>query len=250
MFSPLKFLLNKILDTLFPQFCLNCKKEGSLICFNCLQSIEPAEYLYCPFCSKPFRVMKTKRQRKGVCYRHRHSYLSGLFSAGSYQDPLIQRMIHCLKYPPFLKDLARPLAYLIIAHILLTEKQNFIKKAKNPLFVPLPLHKKRERERGFNQAELIARHLSDFFEIPLESTNLIKIKKTKPQTGLNKIQRQENVKGAFYLKNPLAITNKTIFLVDDVFTTGSTLSEAARILKKAGAHQVWGIVVARSNIFS
>lgn len=233
-------MLKKILvHILFPQFCLNCKREGVLVCEDCLSSIDLSEFNYCPFCQTPKRVFT-----EGTCSSHRKMKLSGLFSATSYQNPLVKKIISKFKYEPFLKNLTSPLTSLIIAHFLLSENKLISQNKENSGFLPVPLAKFRERWRGFNQAALIAQTLSKFYKIPLFN-NLIKTKQTQPQVELKKKEREKNIRGVFTVKNPREIRGKRIFLVDDVFTTGSTMEECARILREAGCREVWGIVVAR-----
>ena len=140
------------------------------------------------------------------------------------------------------------MAYLIIAHFDITKNKLFQKTGENSVFIPIPLHKTKKRKRGFNQSELIAKELSKSLNIPLKTDILVKTKKTQTQTNLTKEQRAENVKNAFIIKNPQSIEGKTVFLVDDVFTTGSTMKECAKTLKKAGATYVWGIAVAREPL--
>ncbi len=237
-----KFLVH----ILFPQFCLSCKREGVLVCEDCLSSIDLSEFDYCPFCQTPRRVFAclSGRQEEGTCPSHRKMKLSGIFSATSYQNPLVKKLVSKFKYEPFLKNLTSPLTSLIIAHFLLSENKLILQNKGNSVFLPVPLAKFRERWRGFNQAALIAQTLSKFYKIPL-SNNLIKIKQTQPQVELKKEEREKNIRGVFTVKNPQEIQEKRIFLVDDVFTTGNTMEECARILRKAGCREVWGIVIAR-----
>ncbi len=228
------------LDIFFPQFCLACRKEGDLICKDCLSTIEISEFNFCPFCQKPKRVFGN-----GKCEIHQKMNLDGLFNPTSYKDLLVKKLITKLKYEPFLKTLSSPLAFLIISHFLLTENKLIAEAPESSFFIPVPLSPARKRWRGFNQSEEIARELSIFFNVPVSFNNLIKIKTTQPQIELKKEEREKNVQGAFELKNPQIIRGKRIFLIDDVFTTGSTMEECSKTLKQAGAHQVWGIVVAR-----
>lgn len=256
-------LKNFLVRILFPQFCLNCKREGVLVCEDCLSSIDLSEFNYCPFCQTPKRVFTeglftnsqerdsngstetSKRlQCRGTCPGHRKMKLSGLFSATSYQNPLVKKLISKFKYEPFLKNLTSPLTSLIIAHFLLSENKLVSQNKENSVFLPVPLAKFRERWRGFNQAALIAQALSKFYKISLFN-NLIKIKQTQPQLELKREEREKNIKGVFTVKNPQEIQGKRIFLIDDVFTTGSTMEECARVLKKARCREVWGIVIAR-----
>lgn len=233
-------LKNFLIHILFPQFCLNCKREGVLVCEDCLSSIDLSEFNYCPFCQTPKRVFE-----EGTCPSHRKMKLSGLFSATSYQNPLVKKLVSKFKYEPFLKNLTSPLTSLIIAHFLLSENKLISQNKEDSVFLSVPLAKFRERWRGFNQTALIAQALSKFYKIPLLNNNLIKIKQTQPQVELKREEREKNIRGVFTVKNPQEIQGKRVFLVDDVFTTGSTMEECARILRKAGCREVWGIVVAR-----
>lgn len=231
-----KFLLN----TFFPQFCLGCNKEGDVICPDCFFLIEISEYQFCPFCKKPQRVLK-----KGTCSLHSKNALNGLFSAVSYKTPLAQALIKNFKYEPFLRILAKPLTYLIIASLILSGKRKIFYPQKKSLLIPIPLSNFRKRWRGFNQAEEIAKILSIFFKVPMVSNNFVKIKGTESQVDLKEKEREKNVRNVFKVKSPEIFKAKKIFIVDDVFTTGATLEEAAKTLKQSGAKEVWGIVVAR-----
>ena len=236
MISPKKI----ILSALFPQFCLNCDKEGALLCPDCLALIEITDFIFCPFCGKPNRVFQ-----KGVCPDHRSFRLDGLYFAASYQDKLVKKMITQFKYKPYLKALAPTLAFLIITHFIKTKNTMVFKNGENSAIIPVPLHKAKKRKRGYNQSELIAEIVAAYFQTPFSNDVLLKIKKTAPQVGLSSQERAKNLNGVFAIKNPAQIAGKKIFLVDDVFTTGATMEEAAKILNAAGARSVWGITVAR-----
>jgi len=238
----LKKIKNIILDTIYPQFCLNCSKEGSIICVDCLSLIEISEYTFCPFCSTPSRVFG-----RGACNTHQNKNLNGLFSATSYEEPLVKKLIYNFKYSLFLKTLSPYLAYLIIAHFTTSQNKQILNSGENSLFIPMPIHKSKKRARGFNQSELIADELSLVLKIPTKNNILIKTKKTQSQTKLTKEERIQNVKDSFKIIDIPAINKKIVFLVDDVFTTGSTMFEAAKILKKHGALQVWGVTVSRES---
>lgn len=236
-------LKKNIIDTIFPNFCLNCAKEGLLICPDCFGCIPISEYNFCPFCPKPRRVMKP-----GKCASHQSMKLNGLFTAVPYQDKIVKKMLRYFKYPPYLKGLAQPLAQLIIAHFLLSENKLIFHSQGQALLLPIPLWPKKEKQRGYNQSLLIAEQLSRAIQIPIFKNNLIKIKNTKPQVGLNREKRKENLWGAFAVRKPADFTGKIIFLIDDVFTTGSTMEECAKVIKQTGAKQVWGVAVAREGL--
>jgi ComF family protein len=211
-----------ILDLIFPKFCLGCKRERSFLCEDCFSTLE---------------ISTTHQKFKG-------KNLTDLYFPVNYENFLVKRLIQNFKYPPLIKELKKELASLIISHFLLLDKKpNF----SDFFLVPVPLSKKKLKWRGFNQAEEIAKELSNFLKIPLISDCLIKMKETKDQVELSEKERRENVKGVFFVKNKEKIWGKDVLLVDDVFTTGSTMEEAARVLKEAGAKKIVGIVVAKAS---
>jgi len=113
------------------------------------------------------------------------------------------------------------------------------------LMLPVPLHIKKLRERGFNQSLLLARQLANKWTIPVDFSLLKRQKFTLSQTGLNKKEREENIRGAFVVSDKKKVTGKKIILVDDVYTTGATLNECAKTLRKAGAVEVAVLTLAR-----
>lgn len=118
---------------------------------------------------------------------------------------------------------------------------------KTDLLIPVPLDKKRYREREFNQAHLLAKVVSRRFKIPFSPSALRRTKITLPQTGLNLKQRKENVKGLFRVARARECRGKTVLIIDDVFTTGSTANECAKVLSLAGAREVNILTVARGE---
>lgn len=236
MVKSLSKIQNFILDLLFPKFCINCKKEGEYLCQDCQALLDISEFNYC-LCEHPLRMPDP-----GKCKRCFSKKLNGLFSAVPYQNALVQKMIKIFKYEPYAKELAKPLSSLILAHFELIEK-NF--GTLEYSLIPVPLHKKRLKQRGFNQAEEIGKILSESLGIPLLKNILIRVKETLPQAELKAREREENIKGAFAIIHKNSIERKKILLVDDVYTTGATLEECAKILKFSGVKEVWGITVAR-----
>jgi len=230
------------LNLLFPLYCINCQGEKDYLCQDCFSLIDIQNNQYCPFCNPAKIVFDGK-----TCYSCRKSKkLTGLFCAASYQNFIIKKLISQFKYEPYIKELAKPLAVLIIQHFqALDYPPPFFKDRAGFVLMPVPLHKKRLKMRGFNQAEEIALQLSLFFKMPLISDCLLKTKQTLHQAQLSKKERTDNVKSAFVCQNKNLIKEKKILLVDDVFTTGSTMEECARVLKDSGAKEVWGIAAAR-----
>ena len=217
----LKKFTDLCLEIIFPKFCFNCQKEGSYLCQDCQSILE---------------VSKTHEAYRG-------QNIKDLYFALPYRSSLVKNLIRKFKYQPFVKELAKSLSFLIIEHFhLLDNKPDF----KNFIIIPVPLEKIKLKWRGFNQAEEIAGELADSLGLPFFNNVLAKTKPTQPQTELTGKKRKENIKGVFSVKNEGLAKNKKILLVDDVFTTGATMEEAARTLKSAGAKEVIGIVIARA----
>ena len=168
-----------------------------------------------------------------------------MYFALPYQESFLTRkLIYQFKYEPHIKQLAAPLASLMEEHFGLIQKTPFTSKS---LLVPIPIERTRLKSRGYNQTEELAKELVKKFSVPAALNNLVKVKRTKPQVKLSAKERQENLRGAFAVQNPEEISGKEIFLVDDVYTTGATMEECARVLLKAGAKAVWGIAIAREG---
>ena len=221
---------NLILDVLFPKFCLNCQREGNYLCQDCQELLEIS----------------------GFHQNYPAQNLGDLYFAVDYKNTLIKKIIKLFKYEPLVKELGKTLSSLVITHFqLMDQKPNFYPGPKlgrgsaDFILIPVPLGKKRLKWRGFNQAEELGKELAVFFRIPLISNCLVKIKETFPQVKLTDEARKENVKGVFSIENKELIKNKNILLIDDVYTTGTTLQECAGVLKKAGAKKIIGIVIAR-----
>lgn len=158
----------------------------------------------------------------------------------SYKDEVIRNALHIYKYGRA-QELAEPLGVFLISAL----KRSFPLRMKNTVIIPIPLHWRRKRERGFNQSELLAKRVGAAFQIPVSVDSLIRTRNTPPQIKMeDDEQRKANITNAFSVKNPETIQDKTVLLIDDVATSGSTLEEAARILRESGARTVWAATVA------
>lgn len=208
----IKTFINKILNIIFPQQCLGCGISNTYLCPKCRKQL-------------PYPEIKN----------------DDIWAAISYESRLIKKAIRTLKYKKARK-IAQPLAELISERINLTNYRS----GTSIVIIPIPVSAKRLRERGFNQAQLIAKHLSDITGLPSFTNVLYKNQHTLSQVETkSREKRLKNLKNSFAVKNAELIKNKTIFIVDDVSTTGATISEARKVLKKAGAKKVVGLVVAR-----
>jgi len=253
MFPSLRKVQNIILDILFPPICLNCRKsfnhQNKLICENCLSLIKINYTLFCPICRA--RLADNKR----VCAHYydydddhdkkKRSFYYYLAAAGNYDDPVLQNLIHYFKYKRF-KNLAPILGEILIKY-LNNLFENWKLKIENFIIVPVPLHPRRERERGFNQAKILAEIVAHHFNLTLIDA-LKRIKNTKPQAKIKDIEkRMKNISNCFVTKSQEVIKGKNIILIDDVFTSGATINEAVKVLKQNGAKKVIALVLAKAG---
>jgi len=213
---------NSLLEIFFPKFCFGCQKEGAYLCPDCKSILEIS----------------------GFHQRFQTKHLSDLYFATEYKNPLIKNLIQRFKYEPFVKELFIPLSSLIIDHFQLFDNPPLF---SNGMLIPVPLEKRKLKWRGFNQSEEIGKEISKFLKIPQINDVLIRKKETLPQVELNEKEREKNILDAFVCENKEKIQGKKILLVDDVYTTGSTMKEAAKTLKEAGAKEIIGIVIARAK---
>lgn len=223
-----------ILDLIFPKFCLGCAAEGTYLCPRCQNKIVTVKYQTCPTC-------KIITQRGAWCTTHRKNQaLSGIITLGHYHDPILRETIHLIKYRR-VDELIKTLATLAASHF-----SPLIPHAK-VILIPVPLHPWRLRFRDFNQAELLAIELSNILQLTsLPVHCLVRTRNTQPQADLPYQKRLTNVSDSFaWIGDSPVIKNKTIWLLDDVATTGATLEECAKVIKLNGAKSVWGLVLAK-----
>lgn len=191
----------------------------------------------CQVCGIPFVGIGTDHLC-GDCLKNPPSF--DVARAGFVYEGHCRELIHAFKYQNK-THLRRPLA--LLARERLTE---FVASRCPDLIVPVPLHRKRLRSRGFNQAVLLGELLAYEWRLPLERQVLQRVRWTKPQINLSADDRRENVKGAFAVADSVAVAGKRVLILDDVLTTGSTVEECSRMLKRAGAVDVAVITVARA----
>jgi len=224
--SAKKFLI----DLFFPPHCVNCNKEGDWLCNDCQGRIKIINSIFCSKCN----MLTTDRKLCDFC--RRNSNLKGILFLGYYSDEILKKAIWGFKYN-FVKEVGQSLSLLLADY--LEGKLDF----DDGVLVAVPLNKHRLSWRGFNQSEILARGISDKLNIPFQKNVLERVKNTQSQIGLSRKERLENVASAFKVVDK--IDQKRVFLVDDVFTTGSTLEECAKELKEFGVKEVWGVVLAK-----
>lgn len=245
-------LLTKIkevaLELLFPIKCAACEKEtagkrkNKLICTDCLKKLSPSLNFYCPLCEA--RVANGElcfSCRLLISNTENKFYLDRLLYPFSYKDPAIQKIIQAFKYR-FIKSLDEPIGKLIANYLnKIMEQFNL----EDYSIVPVPLHKRKYNQRGYNQSELIAQKISPTNTNQLVSICLVKRRATKDQAKLKENKRLRNLKDAFFCPKPWLVAGRRILLVDDVYTTGTTMAECAKVLKESGAKEVVGLAIAR-----
>lgn len=222
-------MLNELLNRFLPQFCAYCEKEGSVFCDSCVRRISSDGIFECPVC----------RENSAFGFRHEKckGNLDSIIAVAHYANPTVQSLLKVFKYE-YIESIGD-----IIGKIMTRFLETHISLI--PCFdaiIPITLHKKRFAIRGFNQAEIIAKHISAFFEKPIYNDLIFRNRATKRQVDLHGDLRKENVCGAFSAtkKSP-----KRILLIDDVATTCSTLEEAAKVLKSAGCEYASAFVFAK-----
>lgn len=246
---------------LFPSSCRLCESpllqfSRLPVCSACIDSIQSFDLVRCDICGEAVNTFQNGEEPVlcGMCRRARPGFLRA-YAYGSH-DGALRGLIHLLKYQQ-VKPAAEPLGRLLADSL-----NDFHADRTGPvlvepvlvepvLIVPVPLARAKERQRGFNQAEMLSRaaikHLkrgsSPRFE--LHAGNLQRVRSTVSQTGLTSHQRRKNVRGAFALRKPQLVQGRSVLLVDDVYTTGTTLNECARVLRSVGAEKVWVATVAR-----
>jgi competence protein ComFC len=229
-----------LLDFLFPKYCVNCRKIGDYICSNCFAYLSFDFEMICLVCNRPSIDGLTHPGCKSKYA------IDGAFCAIAYRG-IVKKLIYNFKYKPYLADLTKTLVELFYESIIQQEifqKAYKSSPAGGTILVPIPLSAKRLRKRGYNHAKLLAEGLAEKLKLKLGEV-LLRTKETKSQFGLKLRDRKENLKDAFILNTKYMIHNTSVFLVDDILTSGSTLYEAAKILKKNGAKKVWGLTLAR-----
>jgi ComF family protein len=263
------FAKNFVLDILFPIQCLGCgiefeklEPEKRWICKSCLDEIETIKDQVCPVCEKLSDGGKTHHS----CQKE--TSLNGLWVATKYDYKIVREAIRKLKFN-FIKDISFPLSEIIAKSVLEVgefgdfhdllmvnfsqengEEKIYVEKEKNKkaetVLVPVPLHKRRYNWRGFNQSFLLSKYIAQKFNLTVSERAVVRKRNTAPQAKVKFMEeRKKNVEGAFHFQDKKLVENKNIIVVDDVCTTLSTLNECAKELKKAGAKNVWGLVVAR-----
>jgi len=224
--------LKNLLDWLYPPTCIACHKliplnhaqpRDMMLCKMCQTLFEPIIPPICNTCGTP---TENAVERCVSCYGKSFYFTTN--RAMFLYDELMRDLLLELKFKQN-KQIAHSLGKLWAMHV--SDTFNY---KDNTFFVPLPMHQKKQRERGFNQAEILTQHLSNRLNIPMENT-LLRTIDTPPQSGLHPRQRIENVHGAFDVAKGINPQGKNYIIIDDIYTTGASLNACAKVLKEAGA---------------
>ncbi len=219
-----------VLDLVFPRRCIGCGKEGRFLCSECRESLPCIETPYCKLCGIP--VHSGNKCSKCDSSPMAIDSIRSLF----LHEGLARDAVHSMKYNN-LKALAPSLAPLMNKYL-----------QTNPLpvdvLLAVPMHSKRIRRRGYNQAHLLAKELGLLTQLPVSEGSLVRLRNTPSQVSLGADARHKNMKEAFRC-NDEAFRDKRVLLIDDVCTTGATLQACALALKQANAARVWGLTLSR-----
>ena len=240
----LSTIARRALHALLPAECTSCDAvlqddPVPLFCSACWGSIRPLEGPFCPRCGRPFYSKLALRYSPyHLCSdcRKRKPFYTRAWALYAYEGPL-RAAIRLFKYKGKVA-LCRAFGSLMEA----------VRPDTPPVDVimPVPLHPARLREREFNQALLLADQVRKWVDAPVSYMNLVRTRATIPQTDLTQVERRRNLRRSFSVRRPARIAGRRILLVDDVMTTGTTLNECARTLRRAGSSDVYVVTLART----
>lgn len=241
-------LAQGVFSVVFPSYCRLCGEPLTNIsrlpvCPGCLLTMTPISGATCDICGEHVAPnhLETEQRLCPACQESLPEFAKAV-AYGAY-DAKLRELIHLLKYEQVVP------AAGVLGHMLAEAIEKLGIGADSILVVPVPLHRSKRRQRGFNQAELIVRvalQRNAFPNLQLATDVLERTRPTASQIGLTRPQRAENIRGAFRVKHLNRVPGREILLVDDVLTTGTTANECARILRKAGAEKVWVATVGRT----
>ncbi len=235
-------VLNRFVELLYPRACIICQNsfpghtKSEIFCSQCRELFVPNAPPFCRRCNRPLRSLYP-RQICLDCLSY-PPHFDQAWAAVRYQEP-VRRLLFQFKYGQ-MTLLRHGFERLLWDCI----ERNQVDLSGYDLIVPMPLSTARFRERGFNQAQFLAQSVGQRAELPIENDNLLRIRHTRFQATMSPKERFTNVEGAFTIKYPRRFFGKNVLLVDDLLTTGATASEAALMLKMAGARRVGVLTLA------
>ncbi|QZY54324.1 ComF family protein [Crassaminicella profunda] len=230
--------IDTFLDFIYPRniYCILCnesieKTEKYSLCQSCKEKINFIADRICEKCGKPLDDFYLSKECPD-CIKTKHYFTKG-FSCVEYNEHM-KELVHKLKYKNH-RYIAYHMAEMMISQLKKHDLNDI------DYIVPVPLYKKKERKRGFNQSELLSKYIGKVMNWKVEKNNLIKIKDTKSQNQLNKDERKNNLENAFFVQAKEDFVDKNILLVDDVYTTGSTIDACSKEIRKAKPKEIYSI---------
>jgi ComF family protein len=235
--NPAAALADGILSLLYPPCCLVCRtlQPANGLCDTCRESIQPVPE---PICARCGQALLTNAPCSHC--RDRKPAFDAARAMGAY-DGVLRHAIHRLKYRDR-PQLAEPLGLLLADYA--RDNAMALNGLRIDVVAPVPMHPVRQRLRGYNQSERLARVVARSLDIPLNTGVLIRSRPTRPQVGLEGAARRDNIAGVFAVRDATDFAGKAVLLIDDVATTGATLHEAAKALKEAEAKAVYCLTLA------
>jgi len=241
--------LESLLNLLYPPRCRCCRNtisDSDEMCFcrECRQKIREVSHPLCPACGSPFLNTRGEDHLCGACLARPPSFVQARAWAcyphgDEGKDPL-RSVMQQFKYGRKV-SLGRPLGRLLSKGC-----KGIFQESKLDGIIPVPLHPKRLRWRGFNQAVILAKQVSHLWGLPMDPFILLRSTETEPQTQLSEEDRRKNVRGAFSLNPKKTVQGQRILLVDDIYTSGATVNECSRTLIRGGAKEVSILTLARA----
>ena len=247
--SPFAHRLESLVDWLYPPRCRACAgrihgRDAEYFCSACRSQVQIVAHPLCPICGRPFPDASGDDHTCGTCLTREPQFTRARAWACYPHEELekhpLRQVVQKFKYGRKV-SLGKPLGRLLALGC-----RDFLQGSHFDLILPVPLHPKRLRWRGFNQSGLLARQVSRATGVPMDPFVLLREKETLPQTQLSEEERRRNVRGAFALNPQRSVDGKRILLVDDVYTSGATVNECSRTLNRAGAKEVIVLTLARA----
>jgi len=241
--------LDWLVDWLYPPRCRACAgrihgRDAEYFCASCWTQIQLVSHPLCTICGRPFPDGSGDDHTCGVCLarvpRFARACAWACYPREELEEHPLRQVVQRFKYGRKV-SLGKPLGRLLAVGC-----RDFIQGSHFDLIIPVPLHPKRLRWRGFNQSGLLARQVSRAYGVPMDPFVLLRKKETLPQTQLSEEERRKNVRGAFALNPARSVDGKSVLLVDDVYTSGATVNECSRTLLRAGAEEVTVLTLARA----
>ncbi len=233
--------LSRLLDLVYPRACAVCgsgvRERGRHLCWDCRSDVSLIQFPFCSWCGDPVHGQVDASYVCSWCRRHPPAFDCAR-SAAHYEGPL-QECVKAFKYgrsTHLLSELGAILAGCVEVHY----SAEIIDAV-----TCVPLHRRRRRERTFNQSSLLARYVARHMNLPVTDAGLYRARHTETQALLNAAARRRNVEGAFAVKPSGWVAGRSLLVIDDIMTTGATVDAVAGALKRAGAHRVWVATVGR-----